>query len=1380
MSSSNPSPNRESGVAPALTTDVSTVINTTSNLKRQLDDYSDQNPAKRANMQGMGMEAGMVPFGMMGGGGPNDQVSDIIQVPDNSVGLVIGRGGSEIQNIQTQSGARVQMAQESDPGTGVRNCTIQGSRLSVDRARQLIQNVIDRANQRQMQGGQGGGNQSMGGGMMSGAGDGRSIAYDYMIPAAKCGLVIGKQGETIKLLQEQSGAKMQMIQDTQEVTGQPKPLRIQGDPDKVELGKRLITELLAREEGAGMNAGSGGGGGGGHRFHHEGGGGGGGQGGPTAKGEVVVPRASVGMIIGKGGEMIKRLAQETGTKIQFKPDEDQSSADRTAIIMGTREQIYKATELITELVHKSLSGGGTGGGGNAGGGPMHNTGNQQEVFYMHVPANKTGLVIGKGGETIKQINSESGAYCELSREPPPNAQEKVFIIKGTPYQIHHAQHIIRIKVGDIAPGTPVPFFAGPGGPMANASFGAAPAQFNGGYGAQQVPQWNAGYGHQPDTGNGWAQQPAAAPAQPYYGAQPAAAAQPQATFAPHQYQTPAAQQYAAQPQPAQAAQPAQPAAAATQQAAPSINPQTGQPDYSAQWAEYYRSMGMHDQAAVIEAQMKQQRGATGTAQPAQATYPQAAGTQPGAAPAQAQQPYAAYTQPGQPVAQQYNNEVSVQMNLPRLCFAIHKEFLLSSAGPSVDVYEIGDDLKRISRIRVFEKGGNDIYGMEGTLDGVFVFGERFIALIDDAQISQSQELPIQFVKCTGDFVTALRPFDNGQVAILYGSNNVLLANYSTKSGGLEFTADKEIHCNHQGGISCGLISGTSWTNCCCIVGTALGEILAWHPAFGPEIRIRMNKHHGMIFKLFQSDHFLYSISDDRSLRVWPKIGISAENGNVKFSKIPQEIDSIKDVMVHQTRPWALLSVPVSPMEDLIYTGSMDGLLYTFQMKQKKDSDSGSEQTKWDLQLSSSRQMGHGEIRAITRVDKFLYLHLDDKKILMYGTQVVCEGYEFKSLKSSSRSNANGGRAAVAWSGRHYAIVSNQCRLEAPLDVKLFESEPEEGYYVRDALVAGDYVLIVTIAGMLFLHRADGRLSAKIETTKVVKKSGKFVPYTSFHVFDDYAESEEGISQCLLFVGTREGGLFTALVPMQNQEGVIHEFLESSARLQRKLCREPICDMATWLDCGDKKLLALLHETRKFVTIIDFPNNEVLSLDRSWHWQIPICFSSDGPFPALFLNNPLTPPGKLKSPEFVCGFSSNKFCAVNITSGEIVWSLDRSTIDKMWSFEIVKTKDCKLMGKYRFLQNEELHEISSQLQAITVKEQSIHTRHIFAAEELHTSSDPKRPSSTIFLSVSIDNSFAISRYDSETQGESFSKINFFFQINFKNNWKIIDILTRLKN
>ncbi len=46
--------------------------------------------------------------------------------------------------------------------------------------------------------------------------------------------------------------------------------------------------------------------------------------------------------------------------------------------------------------------------------------------------------------------------------------------------------------------------------------------------------------------------------------------------------------------PQQAAQ--APAAAS---AAPAVNPQTGQPDYTAAWVEYYRRQGMHEQANAI-------------------------------------------------------------------------------------------------------------------------------------------------------------------------------------------------------------------------------------------------------------------------------------------------------------------------------------------------------------------------------------------------------------------------------------------------------------------------------------------------------------------------------------------------------------------------------------------------------------------------------------------------------------------------------------------------------------------------------------------------------------------------------------------------------------
>merc|ERR1719187_1820347 len=71
-----------------------------------------------------------------------------------------------------------------------------------------------------------------------------------------------------------------------------------------------------------------------------------------------------------------------------------------------------------------------------------------------VPANKTGLVIGKGGETIKQINLQSGAHAEIQKNPPPGSSDpsyKTFLIKGTSEQIKLCRQLIQEKV-DAGPG----------------------------------------------------------------------------------------------------------------------------------------------------------------------------------------------------------------------------------------------------------------------------------------------------------------------------------------------------------------------------------------------------------------------------------------------------------------------------------------------------------------------------------------------------------------------------------------------------------------------------------------------------------------------------------------------------------------------------------------------------------------------------------------------------------------------------------------------------------------------------------------------------------------------------------------------------------------
>ncbi|KAG5018473.1 hypothetical protein JHK87_014328 [Glycine soja] len=157
--------------------------------------------------------------------------------------------------------------------------------------------------------------------------------------------------------------------------------------------------------------------------------------------KIDIPNGRVGVIIGKGGETIKYLQLQSGAKIQITRDidADPNSSTRTVELMGTPEAISSAEKLINEVLAEAESGG-------SGIVTRRFTGQAgSDEFVMKIPNNKVGLIIGKGGETIKNMQASTGARIQvipLHLPPGDTSTERTLKIDGTPEQIESAKQLV--------------------------------------------------------------------------------------------------------------------------------------------------------------------------------------------------------------------------------------------------------------------------------------------------------------------------------------------------------------------------------------------------------------------------------------------------------------------------------------------------------------------------------------------------------------------------------------------------------------------------------------------------------------------------------------------------------------------------------------------------------------------------------------------------------------------------------------------------------------------------------------------------------------------------------------------------------------------------
>ncbi|KAK4422236.1 Far upstream element-binding protein 2 [Sesamum alatum] len=245
--------------------------------------------------------------------------------------------------------------------------------------------------------------------------------------------------------------------------------------------------------------------------------------GPSKK--IEIPNGRVGVIIGKGGETIKYLQLQSGAKIQVTRDmdADPNSTTRGVELMGTPDQIAKAEQLINDVLSEAEAGG-------SGIVSRRLTGQQSgsEQFVMKIPNNKVGLVIGKGGETIKNMQARTGARIQvipLHLPPGDMSKERTVQIDGTSEQIEAAKQLVeevisenRMRNPSMSGGYPQQGYQArpptnwgqPGPPMQQPGYGyAQPGAYPG-----PSPQYNmnqppySGYPPQPTSGGyaaGWDQ-----------------------------------------------------------------------------------------------------------------------------------------------------------------------------------------------------------------------------------------------------------------------------------------------------------------------------------------------------------------------------------------------------------------------------------------------------------------------------------------------------------------------------------------------------------------------------------------------------------------------------------------------------------------------------------------------------------------------------------------------------------------------------------------------------------------------------------------------------------------------------------------------------------
>uniref|UniRef100_A0A671SNL8 Insulin-like growth factor 2 mRNA-binding protein 2 n=1 Tax=Sinocyclocheilus anshuiensis TaxID=1608454 RepID=A0A671SNL8_9TELE len=270
----------------------------------------------------------------------------------------------------------------------------------------------------------------------------QEVPLRILVPTQFVGAIIGKEGLTIKNITKQTQSKVD-IHRKENAGATEKAITIHSSKEGCSQACRMILEIMEKEAND-------------TKIVEE------------VPLKILAHNSLVGRLIGKEGRNLKKIEQDTGTKITISSLQDLTiyNQERTITVRGVVEECCNAeVEIMKKLreAHENdvaslnqtnmmpglnLSALGIFSSGLSVLPPASGLSQgclcvfqtaEQEVVYLFIPTPAVGALIGKKGQHIKELAHYAGASIKIAAADNPDDPERMVIITGPPEAQFKAQ-----------------------------------------------------------------------------------------------------------------------------------------------------------------------------------------------------------------------------------------------------------------------------------------------------------------------------------------------------------------------------------------------------------------------------------------------------------------------------------------------------------------------------------------------------------------------------------------------------------------------------------------------------------------------------------------------------------------------------------------------------------------------------------------------------------------------------------------------------------------------------------------------------------------------------------------------------------------------------